>query len=192
MSQGTETVTDELKQTNEVTTCRHVAWVGGQVSCCWVCIVTWQPTAGIMWPEQTPISRWRCRIDEVKVTLRPTVSRLVCVGVRPQLAPVTNFSFYYDALSGERTGLQFIVTAWPHQCSASRVWVPRVSLIFPQLEGPVFISSGTEWPNYTPRHWVPFPLSPTTRRATVEVCNNLETYNNGTISVARIRVINQQ
>jgi hypothetical protein len=27
----------------------------------------------------------------------------------------------------------------------------------------------TEWPSYTPRHWVPFSSLSTTRRATVEV-----------------------
>jgi hypothetical protein len=41
----------------------------------------------------------------------------------------------------------------------------------PNLEGqvPVFIPPGTGWPSYTPRHWVPFSSSPTTRRVTVEV-----------------------
>jgi hypothetical protein len=39
---------------------------------------------------------------------------------------------------------------------------------FQNLEGqvPVFLS---QWPSYTPRHWVPFSSPPTTRRATVEV-----------------------
>jgi hypothetical protein len=39
------------------------------------------------------------------------------------------------------------------------------------LEGhvPVFISPGTVWSGYTPRHWVPFSSLPTTRRAMVEV-----------------------
>jgi hypothetical protein len=39
------------------------------------------------------------------------------------------------------------------------------------LEGqvPVFISPGTGWPTYTPRHWVPFPSPPAIRMATVEV-----------------------
>jgi hypothetical protein len=42
---------------------------------------------------------------------------------------------------------------------------------FPNLEGqvPIFISPGTEWPIYIPRHRVPFSSPPTTRRATVEV-----------------------
>jgi hypothetical protein len=33
----------------------------------------------------------------------------------------------------------------------------------PTLDGqvPVFIFPGTGWPSYTPRHWVPFPSSPT-------------------------------
>jgi hypothetical protein len=39
------------------------------------------------------------------------------------------------------------------------------------LEGqvPVFISPRERWPGYTPRHLVPFPSPPTTRRATKEV-----------------------
>jgi hypothetical protein len=39
------------------------------------------------------------------------------------------------------------------------------------LEGqvPVFITPRKGWPGCTPRHWVPFSSSPTTRRATMEV-----------------------
>jgi hypothetical protein len=42
---------------------------------------------------------------------------------------------------------------------------------FPNLEGrsPYLYPSGTGWPSYTPRHWVPFSSPPTTRMATVEV-----------------------
>jgi hypothetical protein len=32
---------------------------------------------------------------------------------------------------------------------------------------PYLYPPGTEWPYYTPRHWVPFSSPPTTRRATV-------------------------
>jgi hypothetical protein len=41
----------------------------------------------------------------------------------------------------------------------------------PNLEGqvPEFVSPGTGWPGYTPRHWVPFSSPPTTRKAAVEV-----------------------
>jgi hypothetical protein len=48
----------------------------------------------------------------------------------------------------------------------------------PNLQGqvPVFISpQRTGWAGYTPRHWVPFPLPPTTRRATVELSDPAST-----------------
>jgi hypothetical protein len=42
---------------------------------------------------------------------------------------------------------------------------------YPNLGGqvPVFISTKTGWPNYTPGHWVPFSSPLKTRRARVEV-----------------------
>jgi hypothetical protein len=46
----------------------------------------------------------------------------------------------------------------------------------PNLEGPIPVftySPGTEWPSYTSRHWVPFSLPSTARRATVEVSEPL-------------------
>jgi hypothetical protein len=50
----------------------------------------------------------------------------------------------------------------------------------PNLEGqvPVFISPGTKWPNYTPRHWVPFSSPPMTRRPTMEVFDHASTWEN--------------
>jgi hypothetical protein len=48
----------------------------------------------------------------------------------------------------------------------------------PDLEGqvPVFVSPGTGWPVYTPRHWVPFSSPPAIRRATVEVFDPASTW----------------
>jgi hypothetical protein len=50
------------------------------------------------------------------------------------------------------------------------ILLPQIR-VSPDLEGqiPVFTSPETGWPGYTPRHWVPFSSSPTTRTATVEV-----------------------
>jgi hypothetical protein len=45
---------------------------------------------------------------------------------------------------------------------------PNLKPRFPYLYPP-----GTGWPNYIPRHWVPFPSPSTTRRATVEVIRTL-------------------
>jgi hypothetical protein len=69
---------------------------------------------------------------KVKVMLRPTVSRLVCLGFKPLLGPETRFLFLSDscefvALSDERTGLTLTVTAGPRQRSYSRVGVSRDS-----------------------------------------------------------------
>jgi hypothetical protein len=43
--------------------------------------------------------------------------------------------------------------------------------VFPNLEvrSQYLCPLGTEWPSYTPSHWVPFPSPFTTSRATVEV-----------------------
>jgi hypothetical protein len=38
-----------------------------------------------------------------------------------------------------------------------------------RARSPYLYPPGTGWPSYTPRHWVPFSLPPTTCRATVEV-----------------------
>jgi hypothetical protein len=38
-----------------------------------------------------------------------------------------------------------------------------------RARSPYFYPSGTEWPDYTPRHWVSLSSPPTTRRATVEI-----------------------
>jgi hypothetical protein len=43
---------------------------------------------------------------------------------------------------------------------------------------PYFYPPGTGWPNYTPRHWVPFSSPPTTRRATVEIFDRETSYTN--------------
>jgi hypothetical protein len=40
---------------------------------------------------------------------------------------------------------------------------------------PVFMSPGTGWPDYIPRHWIPFSSTPTTRRATVKVFEPVST-----------------
>jgi hypothetical protein len=44
-----------------------------------------------------------------------------------------------------------------------------------RARSPYLYPPGTGWPNYTPRHWVPFSSPPTTRRATVEVWTRLHT-----------------
>jgi hypothetical protein len=38
-----------------------------------------------------------------------------------------------------------------------------------RVRSPYLYPPGTEWPSYSPRHWVSFSSPPTTRRVTVEV-----------------------
>jgi hypothetical protein len=118
--------------------------------------------------------------------LRLTVSRPVCLGVKPNLGPETSFVTvrqlqvsWCRALSltrGRVCRLQLLLalaSAVIHR-SVSRGAHDHVFLSqirdFPNLEDQVRIyPPGTEWPSYTPRHWVPFSSPSTTRRATVEV-----------------------
>jgi hypothetical protein len=61
---------------------------------------------------------------------------------------------------------------------------------FPNLEGqvPVFISQGTGWPSYTPRHWVPFSWPPTTHREVVEVFELASICGNSSNVKVKVRV----
>jgi hypothetical protein len=111
----------------------------------------------------------------VWVILRPTVSRPACLRIRHPSGGLRP-DFYYcrtvapllmwGALSDERTGLTFPITADPRQCSHSQVWVPqtRDHILLSQMrdspnlevQDSVFIPSGTGWPSFIPRHWDPF------------------------------------
>jgi hypothetical protein len=70
--------------------------------------------------------------------------------------------------------LSFTIAAGPRQRSHSQVRDPRNSRSFERSQTwrtryPYLYSPGTGWPSYTSRLWVPFSLSPTTRKATVEI-----------------------
>jgi hypothetical protein len=93
-----------------------------------------------------------------KVTLRPTVSRSVCLSGCQASRPKTRFllpsdSLMWGALSGERT----------FYCLRFETPTTR------RARSPYIYPLGTGWPSYAPRHRVPFSSPPTTRRATVEV-----------------------
>jgi hypothetical protein len=69
--------------------------------------------------------------NQVKVTLRLTISQSVSLGVEPHLALMTRYLLLFDscgflwgALSYERTGLSFVYAAGPRQRSLSWVRVP--------------------------------------------------------------------
>jgi hypothetical protein len=92
----------------------------------------------------------------------------------------------WGALSNERTGLSFTIAAGPRRLSHSRVRVPRDSWQYYGLRfetpptwrarSPYIYPPRTEWPSYTPRHWVSFSSPPTTPRATVEVIDPASTW----------------
>jgi hypothetical protein len=74
---------------------------------------------------------------------------------------VYNCCWPSPALSFSGLGPQELMTVF--YCLRFRTqptWRTRSQYLFPP---------GTGWSGYTPRHWVPFPSPPTTRRATVEV-----------------------
>jgi hypothetical protein len=89
------------------------------------------------------------------------------------------------AISDKRMGLSFRFATGLRQCSHSRVEVPGTHeniycLRFEtpptcRARSPYLYPPGTGWPSYTPRHWVPFSSSPTTRRAAVEVFEPVST-----------------
>jgi hypothetical protein len=98
----------------------------------------------------------------VKVILRPTVSRPVCLGTKHPFGAydqifitcvIVTVLFFWGALSDERSGLSFVCAAGPCQRSLSLVQVPW------NLR-PYFTVSDLR---------LPFSSPPTTRRITVEV-----------------------
>jgi hypothetical protein len=62
-----------------------------------------------------------------------------------------------------------------HVCHCLRFKTPSTW----RARSPYLFAPGTVWPSYTPRHWAPFYLSPTTRRATVYVIDLTYTSHDG-------------
>jgi hypothetical protein len=80
---------------------------------------------------------------------------------RPLTLTTSNFIFQlntYEYSPQVIPSLSFTIAVGP---ATAKVGVPRDSRFNSPPPG--------GWPSYTPRHWVPFPSPPTTRRVTVEV-----------------------
>jgi hypothetical protein len=125
---------------------------------------------------------------EVEVTLGPTVSRPVCLGVKPRLGPKIRFLLLsdswdllmWDALSDERTGLSFTIAVDPRQRSHSRFRVRRDSWSYSTVSdsrlahhgGPgslIYVPQEQGGPVIPPGTGFPFSSSPTTRITTAEI-----------------------
>jgi hypothetical protein len=126
--------------------------------------------------------------------LWPTVSRLVYLGVKPHLGLKTRSSVTVRQLRVCSCGAPFLTGGLVCRLQlllvlASAVILESVSCgthshILPRFEtsptsrtrSPHLYPPGTGWPSYTPRHWIPFSLPPTTRRATEEVFEPVTKY----------------
>jgi hypothetical protein len=125
---------------------------------------------------------------EVKVMLRPTVSRQSLMVSSTHMGLPTRFLLLSDTCGLVDVGRSL----WRENGSAvyNSCWSsPAQSFLGPSPAGlvtifyclrfetppiwrtrsPYLYRSGTRWPSYTPRHWVPFSSPPRTCRATVEV-----------------------
>jgi hypothetical protein len=146
--------------------------------------------------DGTSESRSKVKI-KVKVTLRPTVSQPVRLGVRRPSGIRDQFLFILEIFFRLIRVCYFVTPSLTRGqvCNLLLLLVlasavPRYSrpyLTVPILETPptwrtrtpYFYPPGTGWPRYTPVHWVPFPSPLTTRMATVEAfyfASNLESH----------------
>jgi hypothetical protein len=144
-------------------------------------------TAHDNWLQQ--FSNWL----QVKVTLWPIVSWLVCLRAKPPCGAQDHIFVSVRQLQvcwcgppsltiGRVCHLQFLPTltsavilgsvlqeSWVYFTISDLTlptWRPRSLHLYP---------SGTGSPSHTPRHWVPFSLPPTSRRDTVEVFEPVST-----------------
>jgi hypothetical protein len=140
---------------------------------------------------QLVTSEAACRLSrkvKVKVMLRRTVSRPVCLGVKHPFGAYDQIFISVRQLRVCSCGALSLTRE--RVCVYNCCWTsPAQSFLCPSPAGlvtifyylrvetpltwraksPYLYPPGTGWPGYTPRHWVPFSSPLTTRRATVEV-----------------------
>jgi hypothetical protein len=123
-----------------------------------------------------------------KFLLRLTISRSVCLGVKPHLGPRTRFLLLSDSFGffdvrrpiWQEDGSVVYNCCWPSSpqsfsgLSPPRLWTKIYGLLLEtpptwRARSPYLYPPGTRWPSYTPRHYVTFSSPPTIRRDTLEV-----------------------
>jgi hypothetical protein len=133
---------------------------------------------------------------KVKITLRPTISRPVRLGVRLPSGTRDQFFFlleiffrqlqvcYFEAPSLTRGRvcnlLLLLVLASTFPRDSRPYFVVPILETSPtwRARSPYLYPPGTGWPRYTPGYWVPFPFPLMTRRAAVEVFYPASTWEN--------------
>jgi hypothetical protein len=125
---------------------------------------------------------------KVKVMLRPTVCRPLCLGVKTHLRPKTKFLLLSDICGFVHVGppslargrvcrLQLLLDYDEAVIFCSKSRRTHEHILLSQIRdpptwrvmSPYLYPSGAGWPSYIPGHRVPFSSPPTTRGATVEV-----------------------